>query len=536
MSADVTAGESDMAPGTRWIKSHFPFLLVLAVTGILYSAILLTSQSHVDGDEAVIGVMARHILANGERPIFFYGQTYGGGGAVEAYLAVIPFLLFGESSISLKLVAWAMSMAALVVVYVFTVRYFGPGISLLSVTFLAVATPLVEWHTKMRGGYAGLPLFVSLLWWVYAGIVYGGKTRWWRFFVLGLCCGLAFYYSTLVLSLLTVFLLNSILCWRTCSWKRAGAFLLGLTLGLAPLICYDLAHSWAFARFVWGLKSSGGHLGLKDVIHLLFDNLGRFFVGRNVDQYVVDVPWTAWAEYWAYVIVFMLVGYGSIRGLLTSQRTSESRQAFTTSGQNPAFWIWLSVGTHLVFCVLSKDVAQSPRYFLPLFPALSILAGVAVSGLWHSKGFVIKLGGAALGVFLLGLGVVTHTGYIRPCMVNDDVRLADGRMVNVPTACSAPDEIIAYLRQQSITYVRCAYFLQWRLLFESHGEIIASSEGMDPGLSRFPMYDQQVRQAERVATIFHQDAAQLALFAASAPPTQWVHKQIAQYVVWVPVK
>jgi hypothetical protein len=54
---------------------------------LLKIALLLTSQSGADGDEAVVGVMAKHMLEGKEFPLVFYGQHYGGGATVEAALA-----------------------------------------------------------------------------------------------------------------------------------------------------------------------------------------------------------------------------------------------------------------------------------------------------------------------------------------------------------------------------------------------------------------------------------------------------------------
>ena len=64
--------------------------------------LLFTSQSACDGDEAVIGVMAKHIFEGNESPLFFYGQTYGGGAFIEAQLASIIFYYTGISSLGLK--------------------------------------------------------------------------------------------------------------------------------------------------------------------------------------------------------------------------------------------------------------------------------------------------------------------------------------------------------------------------------------------------------------------------------------------------
>src|SRR6266851_2035799 len=54
-----------------------------------------------NADEAIVGLMARHIL-QGERPVFFYGQAYLG--SLDAWLVAGAFAIFGESVWPIRLV------------------------------------------------------------------------------------------------------------------------------------------------------------------------------------------------------------------------------------------------------------------------------------------------------------------------------------------------------------------------------------------------------------------------------------------------
>ena len=53
-------------------------------------------QSHFDADQAVVGLMAKHLIEGRAFPLFFYGQQYLLG--VESWL-VAPFFLIGGVSI-----------------------------------------------------------------------------------------------------------------------------------------------------------------------------------------------------------------------------------------------------------------------------------------------------------------------------------------------------------------------------------------------------------------------------------------------------
>src|SRR4051812_39337598 len=77
----------------------------LAVALGVRLAVLVSPLGELDADEAVVGLMARHIAFNGELPIFYYGQAYLG--SLEAFSAAPLFLAFDSSGALLKMVPLA---------------------------------------------------------------------------------------------------------------------------------------------------------------------------------------------------------------------------------------------------------------------------------------------------------------------------------------------------------------------------------------------------------------------------------------------
>ena len=78
----------------------------LALPALIVAAALklwIVAVGHVpfNSDEAIVALMARHILA-GERPLFFYGQAYLG--SLDAVLIAIGFRFFGQSVDVVRLV------------------------------------------------------------------------------------------------------------------------------------------------------------------------------------------------------------------------------------------------------------------------------------------------------------------------------------------------------------------------------------------------------------------------------------------------
>ena len=68
-------------------RRTFAFALggLLLVGLALRLAVIASPLGEIDGDEAVVGLMARHIAFLGERPVFYYGQPYLG--SLEAFSA-----------------------------------------------------------------------------------------------------------------------------------------------------------------------------------------------------------------------------------------------------------------------------------------------------------------------------------------------------------------------------------------------------------------------------------------------------------------
>src|SRR5919197_4146967 len=74
-------------------------------------AVIGSPLGEIDGDEAVVGLMARHIALLGERPVFYWGQPYLG--SLEAFSAAPLFRVLHSSSLLLKLVPTTYSLGFL---------------------------------------------------------------------------------------------------------------------------------------------------------------------------------------------------------------------------------------------------------------------------------------------------------------------------------------------------------------------------------------------------------------------------------------
>src|SRR5256886_16097136 len=99
------------------MRRHAFFIALLVAVAAARFAILFASQTHVHSDEAIIGLMGKHILEERQFPFYMYGQPYNAGAAWEAYLASVAFALFGVGVVPLKGCIVVLSLLCLFLFY-----------------------------------------------------------------------------------------------------------------------------------------------------------------------------------------------------------------------------------------------------------------------------------------------------------------------------------------------------------------------------------------------------------------------------------
>src|SRR5260370_36133527 len=232
------------------MRRHLPFLLILVGTAIVRFVILFVSQTHVTSDEAIIGLMAKHILEGRYFPFYFYGISYNASCAWEAYLAVVPFAIAGVGVVALKIPTVLLSLACLALFYAMTTRLYSIRVATSASLIFALWPGLMKWHFQPRG-YAFYFLFVPALIILFLIIEKEPIRRTRDFFFFGLACGIAFWSMELLLiTILALWLL--LFLRRKFSIKSFGICAGGFLIGYSPAILWNFTHSfrnWHFLFF-----------------------------------------------------------------------------------------------------------------------------------------------------------------------------------------------------------------------------------------------------------------------------------------------
>jgi hypothetical protein len=269
-------------------KSFFirhPWIVVVAIillSVLIKLALLLTDRLPFNADEAVVGLMADHIL-QGEIPVFFWGQSYMG--SLDALLVAGAFLLFGRSVAIIRLLQIFLYCLTIVTTYLLAYRVSHKvEAGWMAALLMAIPSVNVTLYTTISLGGYGEALFLGNLI-LLTGFAVLSKNTYSRWLVLGILSGFGLWVNglTLVYSIpVFIFLL-----WKTVAedrannarrrWKLLAIFIAGGLLGAFPWLLYGFQNSYAtlFSELLGSAISSENvgylsALGTRIVSFLLF--------------------------------------------------------------------------------------------------------------------------------------------------------------------------------------------------------------------------------------------------------------------------
>lgn len=169
-------------------------ILLVAMSWKLF--LVIADKVPFNADEAVVGLMARHIL-QGNWSIFFYGQSYMG--SLDATLVAVGFAIFGQSVWVIRLVQSLLFAGVLATTYWLGLEAFqSPKVGLVAAGLLAIPTVNVTLYTTASlGGYGEALLVGNLL--LVLALKLGGRAQPVLAFLWGVFAGLGLWANGLTL-------------------------------------------------------------------------------------------------------------------------------------------------------------------------------------------------------------------------------------------------------------------------------------------------------------------------------------------------
>ncbi len=434
-------------------------LLVLVLLGAAAFKVSLLALDAVpfNADEAVVALMARHIL-QGERPWFFYGQAYMG--SLDAYLIAGAFRLFGQHVRVIRWVQIALFLLTLATGYRVAQR-FSPDrrAPLLTLVLMAFPPVLMTLYTSATlGGYGEMLLIGNLLLWWGHRLGYEDARNWTLWVAWGLVAGVGFWAFGLVL----VYLLPAALwlIWRLRArvWRGAALAILAFFVGSVPWCLGNVGQLTVGLAELLGTAVSStatattllGNVGMRVFSFLVF--------GLPV-LFGLRFPWSVqgsplWLGVPALTLYLGALGWGLHRRATATARMREGRWLL--------WGVWGALFLGFVLTPFGGD--PSGRYFTPLYLPLCIFSAEVLGLLRQRFG---RWAWLALGAVLLFNGV----GTVQAALTNppgittqfDAITQVDRRY---------DEALIEFLQAHGGTRGYTNYWVAYPIAFLSNEEII----------------------------------------------------------------
>ncbi len=136
-------------------------LAVAAVAGIALRIYILTGPlGMLESDEAVAGLIARHMLEGEVTPLYWLSPY---GGTLESAVAAAVFAIVGSSVLALKLTTLGVFVAAAILTWRVGIRTVGPRAALLGTALFWVSPAFLVWWTTKARAYYGMGVLLGLV-------------------------------------------------------------------------------------------------------------------------------------------------------------------------------------------------------------------------------------------------------------------------------------------------------------------------------------------------------------------------------------
>ncbi len=414
---------------------------------------LLSPNLVLDGDECMVGLMAKHMLELKAIPWFLYGQSYGFS-LVEC-LAIVPFYaIAGMTTLSVKcamLLLWTIGIVLLYNAFleIYTKDKFLPIIVIMIMIF---SPAWAVFSMKAYGGYLTAFMLTSVL--LYLNFQQTVRKPVIHFAMMGLLSVLIFESQPLWIPGLVPLVFYRLI--KENNWRIWLAFLIPLVCAYIPFYIYRSSlvnfYTPPMVQSVSQLLSN-----ILRIPYYLFSSLHGNYFSYQVQQ--ADAVTALFAALFCGIIILLLLAV--LYNLLNHRKGT---LLFNLSV--------LSVALTLLSCVYSEAV--HPRYLLPVsgYILLSVVLFLQTTNV--PKG-LLRTAGSCM-IVLGAISMIMFKDFNFSTMRKDKF-----------------GQMLGYLNSKGVHYVYCYdYMLAYQVIFYMK-ENTLSREKKLPG--RYPLYSIQVDSA-----------------------------------------
>jgi len=495
---------------------HYRWRILFGLVGVAGVALRVWAYRSLAGtpnaDEAIVGLMARHIL-HGEFSTFYWGQTYGG--SQEALLTAPVFLVAGTTWFAVRLVPIVLSAVAALLVWRVGRRTIGEPAAGVAGAVLWIWPPFnIYMLTHQQGFYASNVVYCALLLLLALRIAEQPDVR--RVGIFGLVLGLAFWQTAQIVPVAV-----GVIAWIV--WKQPRALrqlpvaVPLAVLGALPWIVWNATHGWeSLAQEDYGSRLHG--------LRLLASPFLPMTVGLRA-PFSADLLLPAVPTYAVYVALAALFVVGAVK-----TRHRDTSILYVVAAVFPFVYV-LSTSTAVEL--------GSPRYLVVLTPILALLAAQVATTFWRAA--------ALLALALLISAATTHRmndwfgGTPRPTSYAQG--LGPRHIVQSVPRDLGP--LVTTLDRLGLDRVFAEYWVAYPLTFDTDERIIASENvfrqlSFEDGQANPPFqpgrrveYNEEVRRA-RHGFVFYRSTVDTVPIVPALERHGWRRIDVGPLVVYAP--
>lgn len=458
---------------------HYLEITLFSVIGLIPRIILLRENgAGIESDEAIVGLMAKHMMEGASFPIFYYGQSYMG--SLEAIFVYLSFCVFGISNLSVKIVPLFFSILLIGVHYYFGFLLKGRRGGQVAALLTALApSPLIVWSLKARGGFIETVLIGSLLLVLSVLLIKNKsqKPQYRSVLYIGLLSGLGwwtnnqiiFYYPSVGLCVL-LYLLRYKIAERA---RLITIALLGFIVGSGPFWYHNVTVKpyWSTFEVLFG-KSAGDRK--LEFLQGYFTTALPIILGARKFWAATDIYPGATIS--VYVFCLLILIYGIRKKNL--QPIPEHLVLFIFTLVVPVIFSTSSFGW----------LSQAPRYLLPLYSVIPIIVSLCICADEREKAYSRyshSSKGSRISLFLLAgmISINLCSNYLGGIADEGQPMLFKGQRV-----AKDHEPLYAWLKSKGYSHVYTNYWVGYRMAFETKEEITFSVFGY-PETVRIPWYE-----------------------------------------------
>lgn len=457
-------------------REEFLNIIAFVLLGlVLRLALLIAMDFGIESDEAIVGLMAKHILDGEPWPVFYYGQAYMG--SLEALLTALVFGIFGISNATLKVVPVVFSLFHIVLVYVLARRFLGRfGASVSSLLTAVGPSALILWSTKTRGGFIELVVLGTLSLILAVDVLRQEAPRKARLLFLAFVLGVGWWVNNQIIFYMAGIGLAFLIFYplRFGFWRSLLDLILccaAFFVGSAPFWYVNLFEDPQWASFSVLFGESGGQGFAAHLCGFFSDALPIITGARRFWSDTDVFPGASLLLLGVYLTILLLLG-----GVFVQPRklTRASAAKLGPVVLIILFFIFVPV----IFSLSSFGwLSRAPRYLLPLYSVLFLPVGAVSEALWSRS--------RVLGIFFPLMLLIVHfiSNFDGKIVIPGQPFIFRGERVSADHS-----ELYRWLDEYEVRHIWTNYWIGYRVAFET-GEKVTFTRFGRPRSLRIKRYE-----------------------------------------------